>query len=186
MTEQFQDDRIRFYLKNRADIREWANIEHDVTQATRDLLASIHAVIDERLLALDSTLTSSRWDGGPYERIRIGRPSWPSGFGIVLEWERAVDPFGGNLPKLGVLFVADDAARKAERERVATELGASSGLEALGYKLNPQSVWPALRRVAPSQTWWQEPDAWLGKIVDDLMELCRRAAGAIEAALAKG
>jgi hypothetical protein len=115
----------------------------------------------------------------------LRRPDWPSGLGIVLEWvETKVDPFGGDLPKVGVFYVANDDANRAIRSRLAEELKVEGGFAGMGYKIAGESVWPALKYVPKSSEWWKDPDAWSGTIATDVIALWDKAAPVISRTLA--
>jgi hypothetical protein len=115
----------------------------------------------------------------------LRRPDWPSGLGIVLEWvETKVDPFGGDLPKVGVFYVANDDANRAIRSRLAEELKVEGGFAGMGYKIAGESVWPALKHVPKSSEWWKDPDAWSGTIATDVIALWDKAAPVISRTLA--
>ena len=183
MTARLRDKRIEFYLEHRDDIREWAAIEKDVARAVRSLLSESQADLEVRLRELDSAATTTRLDNGKYERIMLRRSSWPVELGVTLEWEKTVDPFGGSLPKIGVFFVTKAPGESRLREAVLERCRQTGGLAALGYKIGPESVWPAMRRVEKSRDWWRDPDQWVGDITSDVIALWEKAAPAVEAAL---
>src|SRR3990172_209756 len=176
-----QDERIQFFLRHRDDIRAWAAIEPEVEAAVRDLLAGAQPAIEERLLALDSTVITARRNGGGWERIMSRRPSWPDWRGVTLEWgERAVDPFGSAPPKLGFFWtgsVDGDPAKALFVERCQ-----ALGLETLGYRVPAGDAWPVLRRPEPSKDWWHDPEAWIQAIVGKLTELWVRVTPAADEA----
>lgn len=182
MTEAFSDDRIQFFLRHREEILEWAGIERDVLAATRELLASAQPILEERLLQVAPDAVVARRDNGQWERVVARRPNWPDWFGVTLEWERSVDPFGRSLPKMGVIFLADTDDRRAIREKVVAAVQASGRFEALGYKV-AAGVWPAVRYLPASKVWWQDTDQWLAQIVEDMLTLWDRAAPVIDRAL---
>jgi hypothetical protein len=180
------NERLQFFLRHRDDIREWAAIEAEVALATRDILAACQADIGERLGVIDPSAEVVRHDGGRYERILARRPMWPDGIGVALEWETSVDPFGGVLPKFGVFVLAGDPEAEPAKQRMVTLARESAAFRAGGFKVPGDQVWPAVRRVAKSSTWWQDPDAWAGGIVDALVELWPGGARIIDEALGAG
>jgi len=177
MPGPLDDERIRFFLRHRDDIIEWARIEREVQAAVREVLAGLQPQVEDKLAAADPHVTTSRWDRPPWERIRVHRPGWPTDLGLVLEWETRVNPFGGLLPKLGVLWTADVPARSS----FATA-AAGSALPGLGYGALDR-VWPVGQRVKPSRDWWQNIDSWTGDIVTALVELWPRVAPMLDLAL---
>jgi hypothetical protein len=167
MTNMFEDERIRFFLRNREDIKAWAAIETDVMAATRELLASSQPLVEERLLAIDPVARVGRHDSGPWERIIARHEHWPSTVGLALEWNRAVDPLGANRPKVGVFWWADPPTLVAPRTRL-TEVVAKKALQDQGYKIPLESVWPIGTRVTSKPDWWQDPEGWVSGIVDSI------------------
>ncbi|MEA2677611.1 MAG: hypothetical protein QOJ81_1752 [Chloroflexota bacterium] len=170
MDDLFADERIQFFLRNRADIKVWAAIESDVMAATRDLLARAQPAIEERILAIDPDALVGRGDGGQRERIMARRGHWPPSVGLTLEWNRSVDPLGNERPKLGVFWWADPPTLVEPRNRFATAVDKQS-LQRLGYKIPLEGVWPVGMWITSSPDWWRDPPAWMAGIVD----LCAQA-----------
>jgi hypothetical protein len=185
LNQPLADDRIQFYLRHRDDIRAWAAIEAEVTAAVREILAGCQPVIDERLAIVDRDVTTSRRDGGRWERILVRRPAWPEAIGISLEWETAVDPFGTVLPKVGVIFLNSESAVESARVRTGELAQHASQLLAQGYRANAERVWPLLRRIDASRDWWRDPDAWSAGIVDRVVDLWTQTAPLVDRALAE-
>ena len=167
MADLFADERLQFFLRNREDIRTWASIESDVMAATRDLLARAQPLIEERVAGIDSDAVVLRHDGGQWERILVRRERWPATVGLALEWNRSVDPLGANRPKVGVFWWADPPTLIQPRSRLVTLVDRPK-LQALGYKVPLEGVWPVGARVNAGPEWWREPENWLSGIVESL------------------
>jgi hypothetical protein len=163
----FEDERIQFFLRNREDIKAWAAIEPDAMAATRELLTQSQSLIEERLAALDDHVLVSRHDSSPWERILSRRAEWPESVGVTLEWHKAVDPLGGNRPKLGVFWWADPPALEAPRARLATVVDAKA-LQAAGYKVPMSGVWPVGMYAVAQANWWRDPERWVATLIDHL------------------
>jgi hypothetical protein len=163
---RFGDERIQFFLRNRADIKAWAAIEPDVMAATRELLARAQPEIEEALLALDHDVLVGRHDGGPWERIFARRERWPESLGLALEWHRNVDPTS-NPPKMGVFWCADRPTSEEQRTRFATVVDRPA-LQKLGYKVPMSAVWPVGAFVPAAPDWWQDPPSWITATVERL------------------
>lgn len=168
MDDLFSDERIQFYLRNRADIKAWAAIEPDVTAAIRELLARAQPAVEEALLASDPTVVVGRNDSGSWERIFARHGHWPPGVGLALEWHRSVDPIGSNRPKVGVFWWADPASLIEPRTRLTTVVD-KLALQKLGYKVPLDGgVWPVGAYVLASANWWRDPTTWVAGIVERL------------------
>jgi hypothetical protein len=182
MTDLFADERLQFFLRNREDIRTWAAIESDVAMATRELLAWAQAPIEERLAAIDPDVEVIRHDGGQWERIFARRGTWPATVGFALEWNRAVDPLGANRPKVGVFWWAEPPTLIAPRTRLVGLVDRAK-LQALGYKVPLEGVWPVGARVPAGQEWWKDPEGWINGIVGMITAAWPLVAPWVDAAL---
>lgn len=161
----FADERIQFFLRNRDDIKAWASIERDVFDATREFLGRSQIAIEDRLLATDPHAVVGRHDSGQWERILTRYEHWPATVGLALEWSKSIDPAGAARPKLGVFWWADPPSLVAPRTQLVNTVDRKP-LMSLGYKIPLDSVWPVGWLASPAPTWWHEPDAWLGSLVD--------------------
>lgn len=179
----FEDERLNFYLRNRDEIREWAAIENDVVTATRELLAASQAALEERLATVDPDAITSRRDGGRWQRILVQRPGWPAGVGVALEWEERVDPFGSVPPKYGIIFLNGAPDLVQARLRIASIATSTPDFSASRFKVPGDSFWPIYRKVDKSQDWWQDPEAWTGRIVEALIDLWPKAVPVIDEGL---
>ncbi len=180
---RLHDERLQFFLRHRDDIRAWAAIETEVSGAVRELLAATQADIEERLAELDPDVTTSRLDNGRWERIMVRRPAWPDAVGVSLEWETGVDPFGGALPKIGVIFLSLTPDLESARLALVELCRGAGGLQAQGYRVPAERVWPVMRRVMKSSDWWHDADAWTSGIVDRVVDLWPQVAPLIDRAL---
>ncbi len=167
MTDLFADDRLQFFLRNREDIKTWAAIESDVMAATRELLARAQPLIEERIATDDRDAVTSRYDSGQWERIFVRYERWPPTVGVALEWSRSVDPLGANRPKIGVFWWADPPTLVEPRSRLVG-LVDKAPLQALGYKVPLEGVWPVGARVTAAPDWWRDPEGWINGIVEGL------------------
>jgi hypothetical protein len=161
------DERIQFFLRNREDIKTWAAIETDAMAATRELLARSQPMVEERLLSIDDHVIVGRHDNGQWERILARHEHWPASVGLALEWPRAVDPVGATRPKIGVFWWADPPTLVEPRANFVNAVDRNR-LQALGYKVPLEGVWPVGGRVAATADWWREPEAWIEAIVETL------------------
>jgi hypothetical protein len=167
MDDLFGDERLQFYLRNRADIKTWAAIESDAIAATRELLARAQPVVGEAFAAIEPTALVRRHDSGPWERIFVQRDGWPPGVGLALEWHREVDPLS-NAPKIGVFWWADPPTLVDPRSRLGTVVDRNA-LQKLGYKVPMSGVWPVGAYVKSGPDWWRDPEAWIAGIAELLV-----------------
>lgn len=166
MNDPFADERIQFYLRNRADIKAWAAIEPDAIAATRELLAAAQPQVEEALLSHDANVLVGRYDSGPWQRIFARREPWPDTVGVAFEWHRNVDPVS-NAPKIGVFWWADPPTLEEPRTRLTT-LVDKPQLQKLGHKVPMSGVWPVGAYATASPDWWRDPAAWVTETVERL------------------
>jgi hypothetical protein len=184
MSSKLLDNRVQFYLNHRDTIREWAAIEEDVRRAVLGLLDGLQAPLEREVRERDPQAVVTRWDGSGYRRIVIRHAAWPSGLCIAIEWVRTkVDPFGGDLPKIGVFFVAKGEADKALRRELVEALKAAGGFAGMGYKVSQDSVWPALKYLPKSSDWWKDPEAWTAAVAAEVVAIWDKAAPVIVATI---
>jgi hypothetical protein len=183
VSNSFDDERLQFFLRHRGEIRDWAAIERDVVTATRDLLGGILPDLDERLSTIDPGAGAIRRDGGRYERILVRRQDWPVDIGMTLEWQDAVDPFGGSLPKYGIFFINGEARLEPARVRIVELARATPALTGGGFRTPGDRYWPAVRWVPKSADWWHDPTAWVSSITEALVDLWPTAAAIIDRGL---
>jgi hypothetical protein len=163
MDDPFADERIQFFLRNRADIKAWAAIEPDVIAATRELLARAQAPVEEAFATIEPSVIVSRHDNGQWERIFVQREAWPSGVAVALEWLRNVDPMS-NAPKVGVFWWADPPSLEEPRTRLTTVVDRAA-LQKLGYKVPMSGVWPVGMYVKSTPDWWRHRESWVSGVV---------------------
>jgi hypothetical protein len=171
MTSPLDDERIQFFLRHRDDIKAWADIEPQVAEAVREILAGLQPEIEERLQAVDADVSVARRDNKNWERIQAYRGSWPDWCGVTLEWLTDVDPFGSSLPKLGVFIVGEPDDVDAGRQAFVEASEADSQLARAGYRVTHNKVWPVAARVEKSRDWWKNPDGWTDALVEDFVQL---------------
>jgi hypothetical protein len=163
----YSDERIQFFLRNRADIKTWAAIEADVIAATNELLERAQDQIEEAFATIEPTAVIARHDSGSWERIFVRRENWPLAVALALEWQpRTVDPLA-NAPKVGVFWWADPPTLEAPRSRLAL-LVDKNALQKLGYKVPMSGVWPVGMYVKSVSAWWREPSSWIAGIVEQM------------------
>lgn len=181
MTDPLDSDRLRFFLRHRDDIKEWASIERELNTATRELLGLLLPDIAARLLEFDPAVAVARLDDRSHERIHARHAGWASGVGMTLEWENGVDPFGGSLPKFGLFFLNGAPENAAAKARIVERMRASQELRVAGYRPG-DGYWPIVKFVPKSSAWWQDPAAWTAPITDSLVALWPRVAPVIDEA----
>jgi hypothetical protein len=166
MDDLFAEERLQFFLRNRADIKAWAAIEPDVIAATRELLTRAQTPMEEAFAVVEPTAVVGRHDSGPWERIFVRREHWPAAVALALEWHRNVDPTS-NAPKIGVFWWADPPTLEEPRTRLTTVVDRPA-LQKLGYKVPMAGVWPVGTYVLSSSDWWRDTDVWISGIIEQL------------------
>jgi hypothetical protein len=152
------DERVRFYLRHRARIEQWAALRSEVALA-----------VDEWLLGLqpDVVLLASKIGGGAtyhadvtdpdekWPKLGLRRPSWPSAEGVpsvwvALEWMSGkttlynIAPYvglvGSRETALGAAIRSSEALQEAKRARKSSS---NQGWHAVGDCIFPDPEFPA-------------------------------------------
>lgn len=184
------DERIQFYLRHRATIREWAAIERDLAAATHQLLVGLIPLVEAAVRELDpnAEVHGQGLDGG-YPRLVAMRATWPKSVSgeplaaLTLEWTPKVDPSGGSLPYYGVRVNAEDDRGKAVGEALRLLVGGSDAAQ-LGFKAASYVWWPVQQRLPASADWWKDTDAFRLDVVNRTATAWQALAPLIESALA--
>jgi hypothetical protein len=163
--ELLSDERLRFYLRNRDDIREWARLKDGVLGETQRLLGGTTPVLEQLLLAVAPDVVVGRADRDKgrgewpsFSRVLARRSTWPERIGITLEWPAEADPFSGRGLKYGVFAGINHPEVAAVSRDVATRIASSKAMLVPGTKQEP--YWPLARLVPRSRTWWERPIEW--------------------------
>jgi hypothetical protein len=183
------DDRVAFYLENRAQIDEWAALK---TEAV-DAVFSVFRQLEDRLRDVAGTLEGSP-DlvpvlGGDWPDYALARPDWPSEgaaehrlVGVTLEMSRRTL---FNAPTIPAFYVG---VRLERRSSVATDdlysavRAAAGGLTA--YEAKPTPYWPIWQYIkAFPVEWWTDRDTFTDQLVDALTRAWADLAPVIDKAL---
>lgn len=167
------DERLRFYLKNRSAIEQWAALGKEVTAAVDDLLQGLGPDIEARVIQPgdDVPLGVYGFDGS-YPRFALARQHWPRisdepQVSVTFEWHvKTVNPAGQNAPYLGIRFSdprgTDKAIMRAVRER---------GAALPGY-VKFSDWWPVFRKLpaAARDEWWADVPAWRAEMTEAIAQ----------------
>ena len=90
---RIEDERIEFYFKHEAQIREWAEIEEDALAFSHSFYLTVKAPLDQALREhFPDEVESFRVDNSKWPAIALRRPDgWPTGDSdpdVRLEWWR--------------------------------------------------------------------------------------------------
>jgi hypothetical protein len=182
------DDRLRFYLRNRTRIEEWAAIAIEVRQATIDAFLELRAPVEQLRaeLGVDLRLDDAN---GDFPRWVLRRPSWPlvgtdTLVAVVLEAERRsiVADADANAPYVGIR-VGDPQGVGAQLRAGLLSLGKEPDFVANGYRTGRGPYWPVFRRIVAAPGWWEAPETWTLRLMTALAEGWSAFAGRIDEAL---
>ncbi len=163
------DDRIRFYLRNRADIDEWARIRDDARAVFNQFMRTLGPHIEERL---EDGVRVGFHDNLP--RWVCWREGWPvidtehnrnPVISVPLEWTARVIPDDpAQAPYLGVLVLLDHPDGQALRSTFRDQV--LDVRERGGWHHTRQ--WPVWRRVIAEGAYWDDLDGYRKRLLDDL------------------
>lgn len=182
------DDRLRFFLKNRALIEQWASLGKEVTAAIDEILQGLAPEME----ALASRLGQDVFSGlyGPasqWPRFAFARSTWPRVpeeplLAVTLEWQaNRVNPSGPNGPYVGIRI--PDPLKVGSS--VTDRLKAITKGRLRGYTVLSQ-WWPAHKRLPATRgsEWWVDVPGWRAEMVDAVAAAWPQLESAVEEALA--
>lgn len=162
------DERVRFYFRNREQIEQWAALRSEAAAAVDEWMVQLEP--DVALLAheLGTDVTLSAYVGSDqaYPSYRLTRPGWrATGVEerpacVALEWPRARTILrGSNTPYVGVRASKDLA--------IGTALRASEEVRRvrLARKDASNQWWVAYTYVAPKGEFPTASDAYRGDLI---------------------
>ena len=164
------DDRARFYLRNRADIEEWASLGSQARTSLHHYLQGLGPDIEERLAGDGSQVNVEYHDGNP--RFVCWLEEWDavneSGhplLSVALEWTRNVTPdHPDRAPYVGVLALL--STPRGERLRRAFRDRAIETRTRQGWKHN--NTWPAWKPVLADGEYWDHLDGYREQLLKEL------------------
>lgn len=188
------DERLRFYLRHRRQIEEWASLAKEVRAATVEVFTALAAEIDALAATLGDDVHYEFREDTKFPQHRLYRTSWVGLNGkpiavIALECATGdVDPTTASAPYAGVLL-----REPAEGKSVSDSLKAS--LQTVKPKYKKLSNWWTIHRVLRSSTaeWWADPVTWREWLAEefeqtwlDLDPIVSNALGARAASVRRG
>ncbi len=152
------DERVRFYLRHREQIEQWAALRAEAANAIDDWLVELAPKVEELAASLGPDVrVRTQLVGTAYPAFRLVREAW--GFGdaqepaasISLEWQRGKTTLrGGGTPYVGLRsFKTTDiggklrASEAARRARAARKETTSDWWSGYAYVPPPPPTFPA-------------------------------------------
>lgn len=162
--DRIDDEPVRFFLRHRAQIEEWAGLVAEARRLAAQALNSVgeHLAADPPAGADVATV-----DDGNYDARRLYRPSWVGDDG------RPVAAIGVGWSPMSVDFRAGSCwigvwrGLRDEPDAVVDELRASLAkpAEVLGLKSKGWRQWPLYRSApGPAGEFWDDLGPWLSEI----------------------
>lgn len=179
------DERVRFYLRNRERIEEWAALRKQATAAVDGWLTDLHPAVTELAAGLGAQLNPRIDPDNEWPTFQLVRPSWPlhvSGEPIAcvaLQWHRGYVTLGsGEPPYVGVYCRSAEALGAQLRASEAVK----TARQALNHKMT--TLWLAYGYVLPGPEVPESFDAYRDSLMTELARAWRTYAPLIDAAIA--
>lgn len=160
---QFDDDRVLFYLKHEKLIREWAQIEGEVGVAVEGFLASLSDDIEALATTLGDDVRFVADDNSTNYSIRsIYRDCWAGASGeprvtISLEWHRKKASLARSPLPFTALRVNTNLAGSRELSKRLSELSSPVRARKSDRYTSDGVTWPAYRYVpAATGEYWSD------------------------------
>lgn len=179
------DDRVRFYLRNRADIDEWAKLRSEAHVAFDTYFRGLEPDLESLFADTPADVRIAFHEGLP--RFVCWLDHWPltdSGHPVIsvaLEWPKGVIPDAPDAaPYVGVLVLMNEAP--AEALRAAFRQGAVEIRDRDGWKHT--KTWPVWQRVVAEGEYWDELDDYRSELLLAVQKTWDTFAGLIDQATA--
>lgn len=166
MIDRIDDEPVRFFLRHRRQIEEWAQLATDAKRLAHQVMIAVGNQLENNPPAGSEVLADT--DGHYHARL-LYRPDWlgDDGRPVVaagLVWHATSVDFrpGGN-------WVGIWRGRRRDPDPVVDDLrSALAGLASnLGLKSKGWSEWPMYKRApAPSGEFWDDLRPWLHELDD--------------------
>lgn len=168
--KRVEDERIRFFLKHRSLIEQWARIEKDLPAISAKFLWSLQEDMEELIARLDGDVYLYR-EAGNTPKLFLHRESWlPKDgnlrpmVGIGIEWQHKRADFGKGTTYVGIWNDQRSPATQfnAELTKVAAAVAQSK-------KLNATAWWPERTFVEPpNENYWEDLTLYRDLIIEEI------------------
>lgn len=192
--KEVDDERIRFYLRHRALIDQWARIKVELPAVCGKFFWSLQDDIEERFL-LDETIQLYREEEGNTPKLFVYRKSWlppeqPTSVenprplvGIGIEWQRKRADFGKGTAYVGIW----NDQRSPLKRSLVQELTTIADRVAKSQRRNATPWWTERTFVEPpnNESYWENLSPFRNLILEEIGSYWNRYDADIAASLTK-
>jgi hypothetical protein len=168
---RLEEPRLRFFLENQDQIREWALLATEVQDAVADTLRDLRLdLVASEGVAERGLLVSQQIEGETATGPVLFRPTWRltsqdlPDVGVALGWDGRLDPSGlwprTTLPYVGVNASHATEPGKAIEGSLRKTLSTSPPT---GFQRG--SHWVVFRNLRSKATWWEDLAGWRSWLV---------------------
>ncbi len=180
---KLEDERVRFYLKHRAQIEEWIAIRDEAAAAIDEWLAGLQHDVEALGIELGNVQVEPGLDeDDAWPGFWLKRPSWPDDAVFVgLEWHRRHTMLcADSAPAVGVWSEKSTMVGQSLRQNDQFQAARSRRRD------KASAWWPAYRYLLPVAPFPADADNYRRTLVESLRDAWNAYAGEIDRALAEG
>lgn len=180
----FDDERVRFYLKHRDQIEEWAALRSEAAVAVDEWLAQLRLDVEELARSLGASVrvhalvgTEQAWPS-----FRLTDSVWdekPEPASVALEWMRGRTTMRGTfLPYVGV--------KSPKTTSIGVALRASDAFRQVRQTRKEATTpwWASLKYFAPDAAFPASADAFRETLIEALRDAWRAYSGIVSSVVA--
>jgi hypothetical protein len=181
------DERVRFYLRHRDQIEEWAALRVEAAQAVDEWLLGLRPAVEELAADLGNDVIVHVIDGPDFAwpSYRLARRGWPEssqadpGASVSLEWGRGKTTLrASSCPYVGLRCARERALGGLLRDSEETRKARAR------RKDTTSAWWVAYGYVAPDAPFPENADAYRERLLGALGAAWKDYAPIVDAALA--
>ena len=179
MIGRIEDEPVRFFLRHRAQIEEWAALESETRQVAHQVMTAVGDRLAENPPAGTEILPG---DDRGFDARLLYRPDWRGDDGrpmaaVGIGWDPTKVDF-----KPGYSWIGVWRGRRDNPDPLVDLLQSSLAERAAALKLTRKdSQWPLWRHApGPSGEFWDDLQPWLKELEDEVRTVWARTADDIE------
>lgn len=178
---EIKDERIRFYLRHQALIKQWSQIEKELPAVCEKFLWSLQEDIERLKDELDANVRLYKEEGG-YPKLFLYRDSWrldskerAPAVGIGIEWQQNRVGFESGLPYVGIWNNKSSSIIGVLREELAKVIESN---KPTAWFLEKNFVAPP-----PDEDYWENLRPYRERILSEIRKYWARYASGVDVAI---
>jgi len=180
----FEDERILFYLNHRKLIDQWAEIRRDIPRITHEFLFKLEGDIQELGEKLGADIKLYKEDSN-FPKLFLCRNTWPTNnnkpaVGIGIEWKCEKVDLQDSPPYVGVWTNRDTSTGTALSEMLNQSLNSVASR----HEMQPSKWFPIKKHIHYKyEHFWHHLDAYRQHVLSEIELMWKRCADEVDIAV---